>query len=215
MELSILKHWIGPRTFASIFVSGVAGWNTVTNMHLLMDDPTAVGTVLAFLVAGLVTWWIIGSDSYKANQLEDKRDAQYNDLKKSIEKQRQLPVPTKMENISEWSDEALSKKAFMLAALLRQKEKVFLAEREQAKHPFDHGLPGISDGRASLWERQVSDFEKNVLPDALSIRNEFLKRIPSYRTPMKFIAIDFGSLAGPRPLNDAADVFEDMARILT
>lgn len=200
--------FLSPRTLAPLFVSGLAGYHAIAERELLMSDWWSFGTVILFLVAGVVSWLQIAIHNWKADKLEDKRDAQYIDLKQQFLAVQPAPQPTRIEDISKWSNDVLRQMVEKLSDNLREKEG------EYHKAFYDHMDRFHSKGLNGFLAQQNTDFQRTILPDALAIRDELLTRLPGYSTGFEMAAIDFGNMAGASPLNDAAGAFEKMAREL-
>ena len=229
MAWETIKHWLGPRTFASIFVSGVAGWTTLTNMQLLMDDPVAIGTVLAFLIAGLISWWIIGSDSYKA----ESRDITISSMKATLDdivaKMPANPVdlPASLSNLAASSSGEIRSGVRDIVEKMRN----FETEIKNSHTPFmsrllPHDISESerrrvwqedTENHVSLMQKQNAVFNADIRPSALAYRDEMRRRLgetsesnPDY----KDLALEHGLLAGINPVSNAANYLEELARKL-
>jgi hypothetical protein len=207
-----IKHWLGPRTFASIFVSGFSGWNVMTNMRLLMDDPIAVGTLLLFLAAGLITWWIIGDDNRKA----EKRDFDIADMKSNLKDildnppKNMPPVPASLSNLSSASSLEIRSGVSDLVAKMREFEKVCHDERSAISLED-------TENQSLIWQQQNSAFNSEYRPDALAYRDEMRRRVShvvNEQESYKNVALDYGMLTGPNPIRDAVSGLEKLARQL-
>jgi hypothetical protein len=226
---TFLRHAVGPRTSSSMFISGVSGYHAVANMHLLMDDPMSVGTLIAFLLAGLFSWAVIISDSYKA----DRRDSSIENMESMLNTLvARLPddsvqIPPALANLSELSNlqikigvDNLVKKlrAFGTKAKMRQAEQI-------SGRP--HFFNKTEEERLAIWNEQnakyvaiseelASEFNNVYRPEALAYRDDMRRRlgIIDPKTDYRDVALEHGMLAGVNPINDAANALEKLAREL-
>lgn len=209
-----LRHIFGLRTSASIFVSSLSGYHFLADKRLLMDDQSSALTVLAFLLAGLISWAIIAYDSYSA----DKRHADVLGKLDAVSSQllaHSKAAPPATAPLSDISNGQLRDLAIKVISRLRE----FASLDEQMASRVWNDTRGKDLGGKELaahLSRMNAQFNGEFRPDALAVREEMLRRIDPRNIPTLpvDVALDHGMLAGHHPVTDAANNLESILRRL-
>lgn len=211
----------GLRTLGPIFGSAVSGWVALSDRHMLMDDPDLWLLVFFGLACGLISWVCIARDSYDKEQAQHRLQQTLDDLVSQL-----APLPTgQLRNWNQATNTAIKIEVQRLAAVMQEFGRRIKQERishntyrmatdEQQRLA---AFLDFSERSAAQSAAQVADFNEQFRPGALALRDEMRRRLgilPSRHAMQQSVALDYGMLAGPDPVIEAAIEIQRLAQQL-
>lgn len=222
--VDVLRHMFYLRVLtsgaAAIFSFYLALWQ----LQMTADNPDFWLVIGAAFILGLISWVAAALESRKSDERIIAQAQQIQDLINSLPKPEPVNIQAHLQDLRSKSDADIKRMVGRLTSDMREFEANFRAAFRPLRIPKN--LP--EDQRDQLsrqWNDQFNlrshardrEFAERFRSQGLALRQEMRRRLciyPPYAIDHREIALEFGSLAGPSPISDAATVLEELARQL-
>jgi hypothetical protein len=219
------------------WVSGAALWLAgsfaitvilaIVGIKEMISNKMAVLLIGAALLIMFIGWWTTAEQEEASVQREIKIDRLQETLDVIKSAIPVLDNTSTVQNLSQLSNAQLRQRVSDLTARMRTFEGVIKAE--ETKELFEKRQTSILEQppqnnrnveTARMLERSTevqTQFRSQLLPQALALREILSNRIgisQPYPLIPNNVALDYGILAGPSPISNAANYLEQLARQL-
>jgi hypothetical protein len=222
-----LRHWFGLAQVSSVLLGAWTLWVTKTGLPEDMSNQEYWSLMGIGAALTLIAWYLAARQAKEAaasearsRAVEESRDAML---------ARLMSTPgSGVENLTQIPHSAMRAQVRTLAQQMRAFEKemgihcgtkMLAKEQGESADEFGKRWDAEQDRARSVSKRMQGEFRERIIPQALAIRDELLKRnaLPhNYKQPghHRPLLLDPGMFAGPDPISESAEFLEHLARLL-
>lgn len=225
MRLPAARHWLG---FAALFQLGAFAFAAIVGLLGMNPVPPTWFYVL-LAVAAVLTVLAWHAAAKQAEESETyKLDAALNrKVLETLAESSRRELPTGLENLTRLSESEIRKRVKDLADRMRAFESNYLAQ-DRARFMTRTHVGMDQEARQKAWDAETRDmvshhhaaqteFRSRFLPEAIQLRDEMQRRLGLFaknEAERSIVALEYGMLAGVRPIDEAAGYLEGLARKL-
>lgn len=216
-RLPARRYWFSGGVWVALVPFGLSVAFGLLALPAGLPDVSLTLVGLSALATALI-WW-------NSARLEEDKARAAEQIGALVDRLRPSPdlPPLAVQNLGALSSDQLRARVHELAQRMRNMERVFSAAQRQVL--FSPGALTSPDDRRNQTDRLLAQHEEqkarwvnDLRPDVIAVWSELRWRVfgpppyPESKEPS--VALEYGSLAGPTPLVEAAEVLESLARRL-